>query len=126
MPNASPIYDPGQAFTGRATGGVVTGRRLVKAAAAKTDGNPVPIAHAGASDQPIGVAAADVAQNGDVAVYPPGIVLTLTAGAAIAAVGAVEVTTGGKVIPLNTGKKVGVALTTAVADLDPVLVQLQF
>jgi hypothetical protein len=124
--NAQPIYDPGQSIPGRATGAAVTGGRLVTIAAAKADGEPVPIKHCGASDQPIGVALADCAQDGVVAVLPPTAVLLCLSNAAIAAVGPVEVTAAGKVATLASGKKVGVALHTTDSGDDPVLVQLQF
>jgi hypothetical protein len=126
MPNAQPLYDPAQAFTGRANGGAVTGRRIVKVAATKPDGDPTPIAHCGASDKPIGAAGSDAAQDDVTQVYPPGHVLLLTSGAAITAGQALEVIAAGKVSPLSSGTKVAVALTTvAGADL-PVLAQLQF
>jgi hypothetical protein len=122
---ANPLFDPAQAITGRATGAAVTGGRLVTVAAAKADGEPVPIKHCGASDTPIGVATADCLQNGTVAVHGSGTVLLCLSNAAIAAVGPVEVTAAGKVATLAAGTKVGVALHTTDSADDPVLVQLQ-
>lgn len=123
MANANPILDPGQAFTGRATGATVSGRRLLKVAAAKTDGAPLPVAHCGGSDAPVGVSATDVAQNADVAVYP-GQVLLIEAAADISAGAAVEVTTAGKVQTLASGRRVGVAWTAGSTSSAP-LIQLQ-
>lgn len=125
MPNANPILDPGQAFSGTATGAAVTGCRLLKVAAAKTDGNAVPVAHCGAADPPIAVSAADAAQDvpGGVTCLP-GQVLRIEAGATITAGQAVEVIAAGKVQPLASGRRVGVAWESATNGTFP-LVQLQ-
>lgn len=126
MPTCSPIYDPGEAFTGRATGAAVTGCRVVCAAATKTDGQPTPIKHCGATDQPIGVSGADAAQNATTAVYPPGMVLPiLVGGTGVTFNTRVEVMATGVVQDLASGTKVGVALTTTAA-AGFALVQLQF
>lgn len=126
MPTCSPIYDPGEAFTGRATGAAVTGCRVVCAAATKTDGQPTPIKHCGAADQPIGVSGADAAQNATTAVYPPGMVLPiLVGGTGVTFNTRVEVMATGVVQDLASGTKVGVALTTTAA-AGFALVQLQF
>lgn len=125
--NASPIYDPAQAITGMATGAAVVGGRLLKVAAAKTDGNPVPVAHCGAAEAPIGVSGSNVAQDVVTQVYPPGMVLTVEAGGTVTAGLGVEVMADGKVQVMQTspGKKVGVAFTSG-SNGDAVLVQLQF
>lgn len=126
MPTCSPIYDPGEAFTGRATGAAVTGCRVVCAAATKTDGQPTPIKHCGATDQPIGVSGADAAQNATTAVYPPGMVLPiLVGGTGVTFNTRVEVMATGVIQDLASGTKVGVALTTTAA-AGFALVQLQF
>lgn len=126
MPTCSPIYDPGEAFTGRATGAAVTGCRIVTVAATKTDGQPTPIKHCGAADQPIGVSAKDTAQNDTTAVYPPGMVLPVLVGGTGATAGAkAEVLATGTVQDLASGTKVGVFLTTTAA-AGFALVQLQF
>ena len=126
MPTCSPIYDPGEAFTGRATGAAVTGCRVVTVAATKTDGQPTPIKHCAAADQPIGVSAADAADGATTAVYPPGIDLPILAGGTGTTAGArVEVLDTGTVQTLASGTKVGVALTTTAA-ASFALVQLQF
>lgn len=124
MAHSSPIYDPAQAITGSCSADIAGGL-LVKVAAAKTDGNPVSIAIAGASDSAIGVVAED-AKSGDlVPVYTAGHVLSVTAGGTVTAGSAVEVMAGGKVQDLASGKKVGVAFTGGSAN-DSVLVQIQF
>ncbi len=126
MPTCSPIYDPGEAFTGRATGAAVTGCRIVTVAATKVDGGNVPIKHCGAADKPIGVSAADAAQNATCAVYPPGIVLPVLVGGTGATAGAnAEVLATGTVQDQSAGTKVGVFLTTTAA-AGFALVQLQF
>ena len=126
MPTCSPIYDPGEAFTGRATGAAITGCRVVSVAATKTDGGNVPIKHCAAAEMPIGVSAADAAQNATCAVYPPGIVLPILVGGTGTTAGArVEVLDTGTVQTLASGTKVGVALTTTAA-AGFALVQLQF
>ncbi len=126
MPTCSPIYDPAEAFTGRATGAAVTGCRIVTVAATKTDGQPTPIKHCAAADQPIGVSAADAADGDVTAVYPPGMVLPVLVGGTGATAGArAEVLNTGTVQNFSAGTKVGVFLTTTAA-AGFALVQLQF
>ncbi len=126
MPTCSPIYDPGEAFTGRATGAAVTGCRIVTVAATKTDGQPTPIKHCAAADEPIGVSAADAADGATTAVYPPGMILPILVGGTGTLFGEkVEVLNTGTVQTLASGTKVGVALTTTAA-AGFALVQLQF
>lgn len=112
MANANPILDPGQAFTGIATGAAVSGCRLLKVAATKTDGNPIPVAHCGATDHPIGISGTDAAQNAPVVVYPRQV-LRIEAGGTVTAGSAVEVMASGKVQNLASGTKVGVAWESA-------------
>jgi hypothetical protein len=123
--NASPIYDPGQAFTGVATGAAVTGARILKIAGSKVDGGNVKVAHCGGSDKPVGASAADAAQDAVVTVYRSGHVLKVEAAGNVTAGQAVEVTTGGKVQTLSSGTKVGVAFSDGSTSSAP-LVQLQF
>lgn len=121
-----PIYDPGNAFTGRATGAAVTGCRVVTVAASKADGGNIPIKHCGAADEPIGVSGDDCAQDTTKVVYPPGIVLPIEVGGTGITFGEkVEVMAGGVVQDLASGTKVGVAVTTTAAGGFG-LVQLQF
>jgi len=126
MPTHIPIYDPGQAISGTATGAAVTGGRLLRVAAGKPDGGAIPVAHCGAADAPIGASQADAAQDvpGGVTVYP-GQVLPLESAAAITAGVAVEVAADGRVQPLGTGRRVGVAFQAATAAGEFPLIQLQ-
>lgn len=126
MPLCQPIYDPGNAFTGRATGAAVTGCRVVTVAATKVDGGNILIKHCAAADEPIGVAGIDMADGFTGVVYPPGIVLPiLVGGTGIIAGEKVEVLDTGTVQTLASGTKVGVAITTTAA-AGFGLVQLQF
>lgn len=126
MPTCSPIYDPGNAFTGKATGAAVVGCRILTVAAPKVDGQPLPVKHCGASDKPIGASAQDAAQNDLTAVYPPGMVLPVLVGGTGATAGAnAEVLATGTVQDQAAGTKVGVFLTTTAA-AGFALVQLQF
>lgn len=127
MPTQTPIYDPAQAISGTATGAAIVGGRLLKVAAAKTDGNPVPVAYCGASDQPIGASQADAAQDvvGGVTIHAPSTVMPIESAGAVA-LGPVEVAANGRVQTLASGKKVGVAFTTAAAAAEFPLIQLQF
>jgi len=116
MALATPIYDPAQAITGRATGAAVTGGRVVCVAATKADGEPTPIKHCGATDEPLGVAGDDVAQNGDVVVYKAGFVVpVLAGGTGVTAGKIVEALATGTVQDIASGKRVGLAITTAAA-----------
>lgn len=126
MAALTPIYDPGQAFSGTATGAAVIAGRLLKVAAAKADGGAVPVAHCGAADAPIGASQADGGQDvpGGVTVYV-GQVLPLESAAAITAGAAVEVAANGRVQPYSAGRRVGVALQAATAAAQFPLVQLQ-
>lgn len=123
--HSPPIYDPAEAITGKATGAALVGGRLVKVQAAKTDGNPLAVAHCGASDGPVGAVAHDTAQDDVTPVYTHGHVLPLEAGGTVTAGSKVEVMAAGKVQNLASGTKVGVAFTAG-GNGDAVLVQLQF
>lgn len=120
-----PIYDPANAFTGRASGADLVAGRFVKVAAAKTDGNPVAVAYAGASDHSIGMICEDVKDGSVTAVYPPGHVVAVEASGTVTAGNAVEGDAGGKVKNLSSGLKRGVAMTSG-GNGDFVLVQIQF
>lgn len=124
MATLQPLFDPGVAFSGIATGAAVTGGRLLKVAAAKTDGAAVPVAHCGATDSPIGASQVDVAQNGVVTVYPRQV-LQVESAAAITAGAAVEVAANGRVQTLASGRKVGTAWTAAGAAGEFPIIQLQ-
>lgn len=111
-----PHYDPAQAITGLATGAAVTGSRFVMVAATKVDGKPTPIKHGLAAKWPLGVAAADTAQDATCAVYGTGFVVdVLVGGTGVTAGEAVELLDTGTIQDLASGKKVGIAITTAAA-----------
>lgn len=121
MANTSPIYDPGQAITGKATGAAVTGGRFVKVASAKSDGEATPVAHCGASDIPLGVAGADAAENALTPVYGDGFVMPVEASANVNAAVEVEVDAAGKVKTYSSGRKVGVTLTAGSTSVAPLV-----
>jgi hypothetical protein len=125
MPNANPILDPSGAFSGTATGADIPGCRILTPAAAKTDGNALPVKVCGASDPPVGVSGADAKQNvpGGVTVYVRQVLRVESAGT-IAAGAAVEVTATGKVQTLASGRRVGVAWEAATNGSFP-LIQMQ-
>jgi hypothetical protein len=108
MPNANPIFDPGQAFTGVATGDAVAGCRVLAVASAKVDGDPLPVAHCGSGDIPIGFSGTDAAENFSVPVYRYQV-LELECAGTVTAGGQVEVTTDGKIQDESGGTVVGVA-----------------
>lgn len=123
MPLCTPLYDPAHAITGRATGAAVTGCRVATVAATKPDGEPTPIKHCGATDEPIGVIAADTAQNDTVAVYKNGFVCpVLAAGTGVTAGSAVEVMATGVIQNLASGKRCGVAVETGAAGTFPKII----
>jgi hypothetical protein len=117
MPARDPIYDPGHAISGRATGAAVTAFRFVMVAATKPDGEPTPIKHALAAKWPIGVVADAGVQDGPpIPVYGTGFVCTVLAGGTGVTAGeAVEVLDTGTIQDLASGHKVGVAISTAAA-----------
>jgi hypothetical protein len=125
MPFAAPIYDPGQAITGRATGAAVIGARFLKPVGPKVNGGNIPVAHATATDEPVGVSQRDAAQDKAVAFYASGHVLNATASAAITAGAAVQLAAAGKVAPYTSGRKVGVAVEAAAGDGVVFLIQVQ-
>lgn len=112
MANANPILDPNDAFTGIATGAAVVGARVLKIAGAKTDGNPVPVAHCGAADVPAGFSGSDTAENAAVTCYRFQV-LQVEAGGTVTAGSAVEVMANGKIQNLASGTAVGVAWESA-------------
>lgn len=123
MPLCTPLYDPAHAITGRATGAAVVGCRVVTPAATKPDGEPAPIKHCAATDEPIGVSAADCAQNDIVAVYKNGFVCPVLAGGTGVTFGkAVEVMATGVIQDLAAGKRCGVALETGAAGTFPKII----
>ncbi|MCK9250003.1 MAG: DUF2190 family protein [Solirubrobacteraceae bacterium] len=124
MPYTAPIYDPGQAITGRAAENLV-GARFVKPSAVKVDGGNVPVVYADAGDHPIGVTQRDRSDTDAIAIYGSGHVLHVTASAGITAGAAIQTANDGKVATFSSGRKVGVALETADGDGDLILAQVQ-
>jgi hypothetical protein len=116
VPISNPLFDPGTSPTGRATGALVTGCRVVTVAATKADGAPVPIKHCAATDEPIGVAADDCPQDATIAIRRPGMVTpVLVGGTGVTAGEKVEVMATGVVQDLAAGKLVGISWTTTAA-----------
>jgi hypothetical protein len=98
----------------------VTGKRFVDVTGALvvTTGTLTSVAHAAAGVRALGISSRDAASGANVGVELRGI-LPVTCGAAITAGSEVEVGTGGKAIPLASGKSVGKAVsTTTAADTD--------
>lgn len=126
MPVCIPLYDPAAAITGRATGAAVTGCRFATCAATKVDGEPTPIKHCGAADEPIGVIADDTPENGVVAVYKNGFVVDVLVGGTGVTFGeVVEVLATGTIQDFASGKRCGISLTTtAAASFAKVIVQV--
>jgi hypothetical protein len=123
MPLCTPIYDPAHAITGRATGAAVTGCRIATQAATKPDGEPTPIKHCGATDQPLGAIADDTAQNDTVAVYKNGFACPVLAGGTGVTFGkAVEVMATGVIQDLASGTRCGLALETGAAGTFPKII----
>lgn len=112
MGDYMPLYMPGDAVTGTASA-AITGGQLVYVSG---DGT---IANASANTQnPVGVAAFDVANIGDkVTYFARGTVHRLAASGTVTAGAVVEAATGGKVashtVGTNDARVFGIALTTA-------------
>lgn len=136
MADCIPYKEPGSAFTAK-TSAIVKGKRLVKVSGNRTGGggqgaagattigvglstdleNLYKVAQCVAKDQCVGVAGYDAASGAEVKVYAKGkgIILPITAGAAIVAGKEVESDAEGRVIPLAEGKAVGYCMTAVAA-----------
>ncbi len=126
MANKQPIFDPGQAVTGRATGAAVVGGRIVQVAATKANGQPVPMKHCLAAGAPIGAVQHDVAQDKVGSIYRQGFVCSiLVGGTGVTAGLPVEVMDTGIVQDRASGTKVGVAWETKTAT-NYALIDIQF
>lgn len=113
MPNLSiDVYSPGSDVTARATA-AITGNTFVKIAGPRTE-NLITAAPADPGGRSAGVAKYDakVGENVGLARGAARIV-RVTAGASLTAGIEVEVGTGGKAVPLATGKPVGYAVDSA-------------
>lgn len=122
MPLCTPIYDPAHAITGRATGAAVIGCRIATIAASKVDGEPTPIRHCGATDEPIGTIAQDTAQNDTVAVYKNGFAVPVEAGGTgVTFDQPVEAIANGRVQTLASGRRCGLAMQTGASGTFPLI-----
>lgn len=122
-----PLYKPGDDITGKCTG-VVTGKKFIKISAAHPGrglqstaaGNTIGIIQATvAGARNFGVAGWDGVLGDFVTVHRSGAVVPVVSGAAVTAGVEVECSADGRVIALNTGRAVGIAMSTVgAADLD--------
>jgi hypothetical protein len=126
MPVSVPLYRPSTDVTGRATGAPVIGCRFVKSTGPKVNGGNIPVAHAAAADQSIGVVERDTPQNKTGRVFTDGFITTVCAAGPITAGLGIQGAADGKVATLSSGVKRGVALESATADGDLILAQIQF
>jgi hypothetical protein len=123
MANESiPLFRPGQDISATASA-AVTGKRCVAWTGGLlplTSPKTLPTAaHAGAGLAIAGVASYDAALGSRFAVQRgKGLVVTVTAGAAITALAEVEVGTAGKVITKASGIAIGRALSAGSTDTD--------
>lgn len=124
MPFAAPIYDPRDPIAVRATGGPVVGARLLKIVGPKVNGGNIPVAHCTAADEPFVASQQDTPEGRVVSGYRNGQVLNLTASGAITAGKGVQCAADGKVAQLSSGVRRGIAVETATADGDVILVAL--
>lgn len=109
-----PFYEPGSRLTGEATAAVV-GKHFVAISGDRVEGeNSISIAPPAAAGRVFGVAAWTAAAGERVTILRgSGFVVPVTAAAAIAAFGEVEVDATGAVVPLAAGTAVGFAVTGA-------------
>ena len=121
MASVLPIYDPGQKITGRATGAAVSRGRILTVAGTKVDGGNIPVRHCGATDPAIGAAEYDAAQDACTSIMRAGTVTPIEAGGTVTAGRAVEVMADGRVQNLNTGTKVGVAVSDGASGEFPLI-----
>jgi hypothetical protein len=107
-----PLYTPGATVTAQTTTAVV-GKTFVALTGAMAGGLPK-VGTATAAGAKFGVAVRDAASGGRVPVIrAKGVILPVTAGAAIAALAEVEIGSNGQVVTKNTGIAVGKALDAA-------------
>lgn len=118
MANESkPLFRPGVDVTVLTTAAVVGKTFLSVSAARDASTGLVKVATAVAAAKPFGVATADAASGGTLAVHRGGII-PVTAGGAIAAGALVEIGTAGKVVTLASGVPVGQALEAGTTNND--------
>jgi hypothetical protein len=118
-----PHWMPGDVLGCHASA-AVTGKRFVKVTGVPVEGNPR-VGPTVAGDKPLGVADRDVAIAEKVGVYSqPGIVVPVTAGAAITAGQEVQSDASARAIPLAAGKVAGMALNDQATVGSDVMVKL--
>jgi hypothetical protein len=113
------IYEPGANITGKASA-AVTGKRFLKISGNRaTDTGTITVAHADAGGRVCGVSKYDAASGAIVGVMRGNSrVVSVTAGANIAAFAEVEVGTAGQAITKASGVAVGYAITAATSGGD--------
>lgn len=115
-----PFWDLGSSITASA-GAAVTGKRFVQVNGARVNGLPRVIP-CGAGIKPFGVACRDKAAGEAVMCYTgPGIVVPVTAGAALAAGQEVQSDATGQAIVLAAGRPAGMTLDDAAIGADAVI-----
>ena len=121
-----PFKESGSAVTAKATA-AVTGKRFVKISGDRTGGpslstdveNVYQVAPAAAGDRAIGVAGWDAATGELVKIYTkPGIIVPVTAGAALTAGQEVQSDATGQAIVLAAGKALGIVMSAAASGAD--------
>jgi hypothetical protein len=105
-------YSPAQSITGESTG-VIAARRFVKPSGNRTANGNLAVAQAAAGDRPLGVAADDATDAGQLVRIARGGVAKVVAAGAIAAGAAVQVGTGGAASTAAAGVIVGLAASGA-------------
>lgn len=115
MPDAIPLYDNGDYLPCKATA-AVTGARFVAVSANRDAHGNIQVAQAGAGADVLGVAQQDAAINAYVTVCAgPGIIVPVTAGAALVFGQAVQSDATGQAIPLAAGVRAGKVIAGAAA-----------
>lgn len=115
---ATPFHDEGNSFTCQTTA-AVTGKRFVSVSGSGVFDDPPLVAHSGAGVKVLGVSGYDAASGALVTVYSsPGIVMPVTAGAALTAGQEVQSDATGQAVALTTGKAAGVVLKDAASGSD--------
>lgn len=116
-----PFKEPGSRVTATTTA-AVTGKHAVAISGDLQDDGTYSVALPTAGGRIFGIAAYDAPEGGRVPVIrTPGIILPVTAAAAVTAGSQVEVDATGAVVPLTTGAAIGTALTGADADEDAII-----
>jgi hypothetical protein len=119
-----PLFRPGADITATAGAAITGGRCVAWSAGLSSTTGLGTVTHATAAGAIAGVSAFDAANGGRVAfMRGSGLIVPVTAGAAITALAEVEVGTAGKVVTKAAGVAIGRALGTGSTDA-PVMVEL--